>query len=68
MKLTEEQMQKLIDCIDVRLMDLLITERRLMMNGNYDDSRAIRLFREELETVKKILEDRDNNTKKEETL
>ena len=57
MKLTEEQMQKLIDCIDVRIFDLLITEKTLMMNGSYDDSHAVRVFREELETVKKILEE-----------
>lgn len=57
MKLTEGQMQKLIDCIDLRIMDLLITERTLMMSGDYDESHAIRVFREELETVKEILEE-----------
>ena len=57
MKLTEEQMQKLIDCIDLRIFDLLITERTFMMNGNYDESHAIKVFREELETVKAVLEE-----------
>ena len=60
MKLTEEQVQMLIDCIDLRVMDLLVTERAFMVKGNYDESHTIRAFREELEEVKGILEGKEN--------
>lgn len=60
MKLTEEQVQMLIDCIDLRVMDLLVTERTFMIKGNYDESHTVRVFREELEEIKGVLEGQEN--------
>ena len=60
MKLTEEQVQMLIDCIDLRVMDLLVTEKAFMIKGNYDESHTIRAFREGLEEIKGVLEGQEN--------
>lgn len=55
--MTREQTQILVDCIDLRLMDLLLTERSLMMRDSYNESHAIMILREELEEIKQVLEE-----------
>lgn len=55
--MTREQTQTLVDCIDLRLMDLLLTERSLMMRDSYNESHAIMVLREELEEIKRVLEE-----------
>lgn len=55
--MTREQTQMLIDCIDLRVMDLLVTERSLMMRDSYNESHAIMILREELEEIKQVLEE-----------
>lgn len=55
--MTKEQTQMLVDCIDLRLMDLLLTERSLMTRDSYNESHAIMVLREELEEIKQVLEE-----------
>lgn len=55
--MTREQTQTLVDCIDLRLMDLLLTERSLMVRDSYNESHVIMVLREELEEIKRVLEE-----------
>lgn len=57
MTFTSEQALILLDCVDVRVTSLLLTERALIIVEEYEAARKVRILRDKVSDIKHMLEE-----------